>query len=349
MLGGEALGGELVSRIHAALPAVEIVNMYGPTEACIDATFHIAAPQDLKSSVLPIGRPLSNYRAYVLNSLLEPLGIGVTGELYLAGAGLARGYVNAASLASERFVADPFSETGERLYRTGDLARWRPTGEIEFLGRVDQQLKIRGFRVEPAEIAAVLLDHTALAQAVVVPRLQQPGAAPRLIAYLVPRDGDALPETADLRSFLARRLPDYMVPAAFVSIEAIPLNRNGKLDEKALPSSEAQESNFIAPRTAPNKPSLYSSPKSSASIVAARPIISLNWAAIPCWPPALSPKCAPSASSCPSAPSLKTPPSNLWPAGSTFLSRLSIRNRLSSLACVLPISRFLIRKNASGS
>ncbi len=173
---------------------------------------------DLKAPVLPIGRPLSNYRAYVLNERLEPVGIGVTGELYLGGAGLARGYVNAARPHQRTLHRRSFLESAERLYRSGDRARWRADGAIEFLGRVDQQVKIRGFRVEPGEIANTLLDHPAVGQAVVVARAQQPGAPVRLIAYIVPRAGDELPETSDLRAFLAGRLPDYMVPSAFVAI-----------------------------------------------------------------------------------------------------------------------------------
>jgi amino acid adenylation domain-containing protein len=256
MLGGEALSGALVARIQRMLPGVEVVNMYGPTEACVDATFHVATQADLSAPVLPIGKPLSNYRAYVLNSLLEPVGVGVTGELVLGGAGIARGYVNAADLTSDRFVADPFSpdpvssKPGDRLYRTGDRARWRADGVLEFLGRVDQQVKIRGFRVEPGEIAATLLQHPDVSQAVVVARAHQTSAALRLVAYVVPRGSDALPETSDLRAFLSERLPDYMVPAAFVSIAAIPLSRNGKLDEKALPSPDLRDGEYVAPRSA---------------------------------------------------------------------------------------------------
>jgi amino acid adenylation domain-containing protein len=249
MLGGEALSGALVRRIEKALPGVEVVNMYGPTEACIDATFHVATPEDLSAAVLPIGKPLANYSAYVLNDLLEPVGIGVSGELYLGGAGLARGYVNALDLTAERFVADPFSGIpGARLYRTGDRARWRTDGCIEFLGRVDQQVKIRGFRVEPGEISAALLGHPGIGQAVVVAR-SQPGAQTRLIAYVVPRSSAVVPDTSDLRAFLAQRLPEYMVPSAFVPIGQIPLNRNGKLDENALPSPDLREGEYVAPRT----------------------------------------------------------------------------------------------------
>ena len=249
MLGGEALSGALVGRIQRALPGAEVVNMYGPTEACIDATYHVATAEDLSSAVLPIGRPLSNYRAYVLDERLEPAGIGVSGELYLGGLGLARGYVKAPALTAEKFVADPFSATpGARLYRTGDRARWRSDGRIEFLGRADHQVKIRGFRVEPGEIEAALLGHPAVGQAVVVPQTGLHGGPVRLIAYLVPCAGHAAPETASLRSYLAARLPDYMVPAAFVAMAAIPLNANGKLDRGALPAPELPEEGYVAPR-----------------------------------------------------------------------------------------------------
>ncbi len=250
MLGGEALSGALVARIQQAVPGIEVVNMYGPTEACIDATYHVATPADLSSSVLPIGRPLSNYRAYVLNSQVQPVGIGVTGELYLGGAGLARGYVNAAELTNERFVADPFSQNpGARLYKTGDRARWRSDGRIEFLGRVDQQVKIRGFRVEPAEIEAALLKHPQVAQAVVVPHVGRAGGPARLVAYIVPHARESLPDSNELRSHLAESLPDYMVPSAFVFIAEIPLNANGKLDAKALPSPDFAEGEYVEPRT----------------------------------------------------------------------------------------------------
>jgi amino acid adenylation domain-containing protein len=251
MLGGEALAGALVERIHQALPGLEVVNMYGPTEATIDATFHVATAAEYGLAVLPIGRPLSNYRAYVLDGEQAPVGIGVTGELYLGGAGLARGYVNAPELTAERFVEDTFSSTsGARLYRTGDRARFRADGAIEFLGRGDAQVKIRGFRVEPGEIAAALLGHEAVAQAVVVPRAASPEKPQlRLVAYIVPRAGATVPEAAALRAFLAETLPEYMVPSAFVAVAAMPLNRNGKLDVGALPSPDVEAGEYIAPRT----------------------------------------------------------------------------------------------------
>jgi amino acid adenylation domain-containing protein len=227
MLGGEPLSGALVARIQSALPAVEVVNMYGPTETCIDATFHVAGPADLSAAVLPIGKPLSNYRAYILDHRLEPAGIGVAGELFLGGAGLARGYVNAPDLTAERFLPDPFlpnpclkdpclkdpfdTTPRARMYKTGDRARRRSDGSIEFLGRADQQVKIRGFRVEPGEVAAALLGHPAIGQAVVLPQ------AGSLVAWAVPRAGSEMPGSSDLREFLARSLPDYMVPAAIIA------------------------------------------------------------------------------------------------------------------------------------
>ena len=227
MLGGEALSGALVARIQRAVPGLEVVNMYGPTEACIDATYHVATTADLASAVLPIGKPLSNYKAYVLNSKLGVVGVGVIGELYLGGAGLARGYISAPDLTAERFIADPFSSNG-RLYKTGDRARWRPDGNIEFLGRMDEQVKIRGFRVEPAEIEIQLRHQIGVRDAAVV--AQALNGSTRLIAYYT---GENTPEL--LRAGLAATLPDYMVPAAFVKLEQLPLSANGKLDRRALP------------------------------------------------------------------------------------------------------------------
>jgi amino acid adenylation domain-containing protein len=236
MLGGEALSGALCRRLRAALPDTEFINMYGPTEACIDATaYPVPDPIDESVAVMPIGRPLANYRAYVLDARLRPQPIGAAGELFLGGAGLARGYVGQPELTAERFVADPYGPPGARLYRTGDRALWRADGILLFLGRGDEQLKIRGFRVEPGEIEAALRTHPQIAQAAVVLRNDPPSPA-MLVAYIVHR-GTRL-AISQLREHLAERLPEHMIPTAIVSLEALPLNPNGKLDRKALPAPD---------------------------------------------------------------------------------------------------------------
>jgi len=235
MLGGEALSGALCRRIRATLPRAQLFNIYGPTEACIEATaYRIEDEFDDSLASVPIGRPHANYRAYVLDDYLNPQPVGVPGELYLGGAGLARNYVGQPGLTAERFVADPFGLPGARLYRTGDRALWRPDGTLLFLGRRDEQLKIRGFRIEPGEIEAVLLKHPQIAHAAVIPRTDGQ-AAPILVAYVVPVG--KTPEIAALREFLAQALPAHMIPAAFVGLSALPINANGKLDRKMLPAA----------------------------------------------------------------------------------------------------------------
>lgn len=237
---GEALSADLRDQVQRLLPWVQLENLYGPTEAAIDVT-HWSCAADTSRQV-PIGRPIWNTRTYVLDAALEPVPAGVAGELYLAGIGLARGYLNRAGLTSERFVADAHGPAGARMYRTGDLARWRSDGVIEFLGRADAQLKLRGYRIEPGEIEALLQQQASVSAAAVVARTDREGGHDqRLVAYVVPHIRTKL-DVSELRSALAAALPDYMVPSAFVAIEQLPLNPNGKLDRSALPAPAHSDS-----------------------------------------------------------------------------------------------------------
>jgi amino acid adenylation domain-containing protein len=223
-------------------------NHYGPTETHVVTAGTL--PVDLAGWAKNpgIGRPIANTRAYVLDERLEAVPVGVAGELYIAGEGLARGYLNQPGFTAERFVADPHAaDDGRRMYRTGDLARWRLDGTLEYLVRIDHQVKIRGFRVELGEIEAVLVEDPLIAQAVVIAREDTPSAV-QLVAYVVPAGGKAL-DTARLRAALRRRLPDYMVPSVFVSLDAIPLTPNRKLDRRALPAPLNRTDGYRGPRT----------------------------------------------------------------------------------------------------
>ncbi len=229
---GEALSGELQAQFFTRLPGVELHNLYGPTEAAIDVTAWPCRPCD-DDATPPIGSPIWNTRLYVLDACLEPAPVGVAGELYIGGAGLARGYLNQPGLTAVRFVADPHAAwAGSRMYRTGDRARWRPDGQLEYLGRVDQQVKIRGFRIEPGEIEAALTQHADVAHAAVVVR-DDGGAGKHLVAYLVP-SLERAPDATELRRHLADLLPDYMIPAVFVALTELPLTASGKLDRQSL-------------------------------------------------------------------------------------------------------------------
>ncbi len=225
-----------------------LLHVYGPTETTTFATFREICREEIKEGeTIPIGQPISNTRVYVLDRSLRPTPVGVGGELYIAGPGLARGYQKRTALTAERFVADPYGEPGTRIYRTGDLARWRADGNLEFLGRADQQVKIRGFRIEPGEIEAALRELPQVAQAVVVAREDTPGEK-RLVGYVVPAPGRNIDSSA-FRQHLAQRVPDYMVPAAIVELQALPLTPNGKLDRKALPQPEWQGKTYRSART----------------------------------------------------------------------------------------------------
>ncbi|MGH3755824.1 MAG: amino acid adenylation domain-containing protein, partial [Pseudonocardiaceae bacterium] len=246
LVGGEALGPVLAAAMREL--AAEVTNLYGPTETTIWST---AARLDDRPGAPAIGRPIGNTQAYVLDAGLRPVPVGVPGELYLAGHGLARGYLGRPGLTAARFVANPFGAPGSRMYRTGDVVRYNASGDLGYLGRADHQVKIRGFRIELGEIEAALRSHADIAEGVVVAR-EHEGGHQQLVAYLVAA-GPTAPTAADLRSWLKRSLPDYMVPAVFVELGELPLTANGKLDRRALPAPDAQPvpgSVYRAPGTA---------------------------------------------------------------------------------------------------
>ncbi|MFC6015640.1 amino acid adenylation domain-containing protein [Plantactinospora solaniradicis] len=250
VLGGEATPVGLAREIVAAAGERVVANHYGPTETTIGVATVQLARTMLDDAVVPIGAPLPNLRLHVLDRALRPVPVGVHGELYVGGPGLARGYRGRPELTAERFVADPFTTDGSRLYRTGDVVAWRPDGLIGFYGRADDQVKVRGHRIEPAEIQAVLATHPMLAAAVVV--ADGVAVQRRLVAYLVPADAaTGIPPVADLRAFLTARLPEHMIPAVFVELAAIPLTGNGKLDRAALPSPDGARPDLVDAYTPP--------------------------------------------------------------------------------------------------
>ncbi|MCM0593872.1 MAG: amino acid adenylation domain-containing protein [Gloeotrichia echinulata DEX184] len=251
IFGGEAL--ELKSlqpwfELHGdRLP--QLVNMYGITETTVHVTYRPLSKADLHDTASVIGRQIPDLQVYLLDEYLQPVPIGVAGEMYVGGAGVARGYLNRPELTQQRFISHPFSNNPQaRLYKTGDLARYLPNGELEYLGRIDNQVKIRGFRIELGEIEAVLNAHPQIQQAVVIVTEDIPGDK-RLVAYLVKSDESLT--NKQIRDFLKQQLPEYMLPSAFVTLDTIPLTPNGKIDKKALPIPDgmAQETTYIAPRT----------------------------------------------------------------------------------------------------
>jgi amino acid adenylation domain-containing protein len=239
-----------IASLCARLPDCVLHNHYGPTETHLATAFGLDGPPNRWMALPPIGRPLANVQTYVLSADLQPLPVGISGELYIGGTGLARGYLNRPDLTAERFVPDPFGKPGARLYKTGDLVRQLANGDLEFLGRLDRQVKIRGFRIEPGEIETLLMRHPAMGDCAVVAWKDSTRHA-RLVAYVVLQH-EEVPTTSELRRFLGAILPEYMVPSAFVVLPALPQSPNGKLDRSVLPGPEstrpALDKSFVAPR-----------------------------------------------------------------------------------------------------
>ncbi|NEO69058.1 MAG: amino acid adenylation domain-containing protein [Moorea sp. SIO3H5] len=251
--GGEQLQiTPAIASFFSQLKDCSLHNQYGPSETHVVVTvFTLTGSTDTWSALPPIGRPIANIQIYILDRFGQPVPVGIPGELYIGGVSLALGYLNRPELTAERFIANPFSqEEGSRLYKTGDLARYLPDGNIEFLGRIDNQVKLRGFRIELEEIEVTLAQHPDLRQTAVIVREDQPGDK-RLVAYVCPNQGQ-IPTSGQLRRFLWEKLPDYMMPGTFIILEAFPLTPNGKVDRRALPAPDAsslvRETSFVAPR-----------------------------------------------------------------------------------------------------
>jgi amino acid adenylation domain-containing protein len=240
--GAEVASPEVFRAALDRLPGVDLINVYGPTEATVFATSHVVRrPADIGASTVAVGTPLDNSRVYVLDARMRPVPPGALGEIYLGGPRVARGYLGRSRLTSERFVCDPFADVpGDRMYRTGDLGRWHADGRLEFSGRSDHQAKIRGFRIEPAEVEAAFIREPEIAAAAVVVRTDKAGEK-SLAGYVVPRTGRHI-DQSELRARLAQSLPRYMVPADIVVLERLPMTGNGKLDRDALPEPERSSS-----------------------------------------------------------------------------------------------------------
>ncbi|MEH1968906.1 amino acid adenylation domain-containing protein [Nostoc sp.] len=251
---GEALPAQLQKRFFNRLDA-QLHNLYGPTEAAIDVTFWRCKDSVTNQKTVPIGRPIANIQIYLLDKYLNPVAVGVTGEVYLSGVGIGRGYLNRPDLTAEKFIPNPFSTEATRLYKTGDLARYLPNGEIEYIGRIDNQVKLRGFRIELGEIEILITQYPAVRETVVVV-CEDSGDSKRLVAYLVPQKEQTL-TIPELRGFLESKLPSYMVPASFVILEVLPLTPNGKVDRKFLPVPDTVhpelKETFVAPQTTVEK------------------------------------------------------------------------------------------------
>ena len=249
-LSGEALPAALLQELQAGLPECQFTNVYGSSEVAADATWYEARPKAEKGHTVSIGRPLANMQVYVVDEEMEPVPVGVVGELCVAGIGVARGYIRRSGLTAERFVANPFGAAGSRMYRTGDRVRYRASGNLEYVGRVDQQMKVRGFRIEPGEVEAAVLSYPGIEQAVVIARGE--GAEAQLVGYVVvvAGEGKEAVSGAELKEHLKGRVPDYMIPGGWVVLEEMPLTPNGKVDRQKLPAPEAGDAeSYVAPRT----------------------------------------------------------------------------------------------------
>lgn len=255
IVAGESCPPQLVERHNALLPDSSLFNEYGPTEATVWSSVYRCGPQTPLTRV-PIGRPIQNTQLYILDHERRPVPIGVSGELYIGGAGVARGYLNRPKLTAEQFLPNPFhAESGALLYKTGDLGRYLPDGNVDLVGRIDQQVKLRGYRIEPGEIEATLVRHATVREAVVITREEAAGEK-RLVAYVLANQGQSL-STKELRSFLLETLPEYMVPSSIVVLEEFPLTSSGKIDRGALPAlialngdEQQRKQTFIAPQNA---------------------------------------------------------------------------------------------------
>jgi acyl-coenzyme A synthetase/AMP-(fatty) acid ligase/acyl carrier protein len=253
LFGGETADPSAVRQVLEKGRPRRLVHVYGPTECTTFSSWQLVGEVPRTAVTVPIGRAMSNMRLYILDRHLEPVPIGVTGELHVGGDGLARGYLDQPGFTAERFIPDPFGGApGGRLYKTGDLTRWLEDGQVEFVARNDFQVKVRGFRIEPGEIETVLREHESVGEAVVVARTGTRGDA-YLAAYVVAARGP-LPTTAELRAFLKEKLPEYMLPSVYLVLDKLPLTPQGKVDRRALPRSEGAarelDVSFVAPRNA---------------------------------------------------------------------------------------------------